>query len=43
MISLLTRNGYLDGEDTNPLLEELEEQSKMLFAFRRTLKTRPAS
>ncbi len=43
MISLLTRNGYLDGEDTNPLLEELEQQSKMLFAFRRTLKTRPAS
>lgn len=43
MISLLTRNGYPDGEDSHPLLEELEQQSKMLFAFRRTLKTRPNS
>jgi hypothetical protein len=39
MLTLLTRNGYLDQKDTDPLLEELEQQSKMLFAFRRTLKT----
>lgn len=43
MLSLPTRNGYLDEKDTHPLLEELEQQSKMLFAFRRTLKTRPTS
>ena len=38
MLSLLTRNGYFDERETNPLLEELEQQSKMIFAFRRTLK-----
>ncbi|MEX1009760.1 MAG: four helix bundle protein [Chthoniobacterales bacterium] len=38
MLSLLTKNGYLAEKDTNPLLEELEQQSKMLFAFRRALK-----
>jgi four helix bundle protein len=38
MLSLLARNGYLDAKETNPLLEELEQQSKMIFAFRRTLK-----
>ena len=38
MLTLLTRNGYLDQKDTDPLLEELEQQSKMLFAFRRKLK-----
>jgi four helix bundle protein len=38
MLTLLTRNGYLGTKDTAPLLEELEQQSKMLFAFRRTLK-----
>ena len=43
MLSLLTQNGYLDEKDTNPLLEESQQQSKMLFAFRRKLKTRPAS
>ncbi len=43
MLSLLTQNGYLDERDTNPLLEELQQQSKMLFAFRRKLKTRPTS
>ena len=43
MLSLLTKNGYLDEKDTRPLLEELEQQSKMIFAFRRTLKTRPTS
>jgi hypothetical protein len=40
---LLTKNGYLDEKDTHPLLEELEQQSKMILAFRRTLKTRPTS
>ena len=43
MLSLLTKNGYLYEKDTHPLLEELEQQSKMIFAFRRTLKTRPTS
>ena len=43
MLSLLTKNGYLDEKDTRPLLDELEQQSKMLFAFRRKLKTRPNS
>ena len=43
MLTLLTRNGYLDQKDTDPLLEELEQQSKMLFAFRRTLKCTPNS
>lgn len=43
MLSLLTKNGYLDEKDSLPLLDELEQQSKMLFAFRRTLKTRAAS
>jgi len=38
MLSLLARNGYLDEKETIPLLEELEQQSKMIFAFRRTLK-----
>ena len=41
MLSLLARNGYLDEKETNPLLEELEQQSKMLTAFRRTLKNAP--
>lgn len=41
MLSLLTENGYLDEKDTRPLLDELEQQSKMIFAFRRILKTRP--
>lgn len=43
MLSLLSRTGYLDEKDTRPLLEDLEQQSKMLFAFRRTLKNRPTS
>ena len=43
MLSLLTKNGYFDEKDTHPLLEELEQQSKMIFAFRRTLKSRPTS
>jgi four helix bundle protein len=43
MLSLLARNGYLDEKDTNLLLEELEQQSKMLFALRRTLKNRSIS
>jgi four helix bundle protein len=38
MLSLLASNGYLDEKETIPLLEELEQQSKMIFAFRRTLK-----
>lgn len=28
MLSLLTKNGYLDEKDTRPLLDELEQQSK---------------
>jgi len=43
MLILLARNGYLDQKDTDPLLEELEQQSKMINAFRRTLKNSPGS
>lgn len=38
MLMLFVRKGYLSQKDIVPLLPELQEQSKMLLAFRRTLK-----
>jgi four helix bundle protein len=38
MLSLLCREGYWRQEEISALLNELEEQSRMLLAFRRTLK-----
>lgn len=38
MLMLCVRKGYLVREDIAPLLPELQEQSKMLLAFRRSLK-----
>lgn len=38
MLILFARQGYLQTSDTAQLLTELEEQSRMLHAFRRTLK-----
>ena len=38
MLLIFQREGYLDNAVTNPLLHELELQSRMLLAFRRTLK-----
>lgn len=38
MLILLSREGYLLKAEIDPLLLELVEQSKMLHAFRRTLK-----
>ena len=38
MLILFARKGYLNEAEINPLLAELQEQSKMILAFRRTLK-----
>lgn len=38
MLFLLVRRGYLTAPQTDTLIGELEEQSRMLLAFRRTLK-----
>jgi four helix bundle protein len=38
MLILFVRKGYLAQSDIAPLLPELQEQSKMLLAFRRSLK-----
>lgn len=37
MLILSVRKGYLQNEEVLPLLPELQEQSKMILAFRRTL------
>ncbi len=39
MLLLLARQDYCTASDTVPLLQELEEQSRMLVAFRRTLRS----
>ena len=39
MLMLLKRDGYLGEADVTGLLNELEEQSKMILAFRRRLKS----
>jgi len=38
MLMLFVRKGYLNQSDIAPLLPELQEQSKMLLTFRRSLK-----
>ena len=38
MLMLFERKGYLQESEIAPLLSELQEQSKMILAFRRTLK-----
>jgi four helix bundle protein len=40
MLMLFVRKDYLAQSDIAPLLPELQEQSKMLLAFRRSLKGR---
>lgn len=42
MLIIFAREGYLLKAEISPLLLELVEQSKMLHAFRRTLKTHKA-
>ena len=38
MLMLFARKGYLGTSEVEPLLEDLQEQRKMLLAFRRALK-----
>jgi four helix bundle protein len=38
MLIMFVRKGYLQESEVAPLLSELQEQSKMILAFRRTLK-----
>jgi four helix bundle protein len=39
MLLLLSREGYLPGQEITRIINELEEQSRMLLAFRRRLKS----
>ena len=39
ILMLLSKDGYLKTEEVKPLLSELEEESRMILAFRRTLKS----
>jgi len=39
ILMLLSKDGYLEKEEVQPLLLELEEESRMILAFRRTLKS----
>ena len=39
ILLLLSKDGYLKNEEVKPLLSELEEESRMILAFRRTLKS----
>jgi four helix bundle protein len=39
MLIIFTREGYVQSTETAPLLTELAEQSRMLYTFRRTLKS----
>lgn len=39
ILMLLSKEGYLKKEEVQPLLAELEEESRMIMAFRRTLKS----
>jgi four helix bundle protein len=38
MLMLFARKGYVGTSEVEPLLEDLQEQRKMLLAFRRALK-----
>ena len=39
MLLLFTRESYLQTSEVNPLIPELTEQSRMIHAFRKTLKS----
>ncbi|SRR5713101_2419598 len=39
ILMILSKDNYLPTEKVQPLLSELEEQSRMLLAFRRSLKS----
>jgi four helix bundle protein len=39
ILMMLSNDGYLSGQEIQPLLSELEEESRMILAFRRTLKS----
>jgi four helix bundle protein len=39
ILMLLRQQSHFDESETGPLLAELEEQSRMILAFRRTLKS----
>ncbi|PYT92215.1 MAG: hypothetical protein DMG36_15995 [Acidobacteria bacterium] len=39
ILILLRKDGRIDSNRVNPLLKELEEESRMILAFRRTLKS----
>jgi len=39
ILMLLSKDGYIAPDEAEPLLPELEEESRMLLAFRRTLKS----
>jgi four helix bundle protein len=43
MLMIFTREKYLLATESGPLLFELAEQSRMILAFRRTLKGQPRS
>jgi four helix bundle protein len=37
ILMMLSKDGYLKTQEVQPLLSELEEESRMILAFRRTL------
>lgn len=39
MLILFAREGYLKEAETSPIVPELAEQSRMIYAFRKTLKS----
>ena len=39
ILMLLSKDGYISQDEARPLLSELEEESRMILAFRRTLKS----
>ena len=39
ILMLLSKDGYISRDEAQPLLSELEEESRMILAFRRTLKS----
>ena len=43
ILFLLSNNGYLDRSEMQPVLAKLEEESKMLLAFMRTLRRSSAA
>src|SRR5207237_4839572 len=39
ILMLLSKDGYISRDEAQPLLKDLEEESRMILAFRRTLKS----